>query len=156
MHRQDLIGSWKLVSLVGKSTDQEDYLPYGLNPRGNLLYTEAGDMAVFMSKFNRPPTKIIKKEYLLNQPNELLKSILEEFNAYSGTFTFDTKKQIVTHDIENAYFQEWIGTTQERYCKLASPEILLLTSPKILLEFNQETQWIFEITWKKGFCKISA
>lgn len=149
MKRNELLGAWEMLSFEGRSEKGSVFRPFGDRPTGKLIYTESGDMTVVMSKATRPPLKQLSKADLLERTDAILTSVLEDFNAYSGTFTFDEATQTVVHRYTAAYFHEWVGTTQERYAELREPDVLVLKTEKMVLEFKGEKDWWFEVAWRR-------
>lgn len=149
MKKKDLLGAWELLSFEGRSQQGSIFRPFGDHPKGKLIYTESGDMSVVMSKATRPPLKQLSKGDLLERTDAVLTSVLEDFNAYSGTYTFDEVTRTVAHRFTAAYFHEWVGTVQERYAELREPDLLVLKTEKMVLEFKGEKEWWFEVAWRR-------
>lgn len=92
---KNLVGAWKFLS--SEMTDEYGTsLPDPVNEgTGLLLYTQH-----YMSA-------------QLSMP-QLGKGLVQDYIAYSGSYTFDADRQIVTHHIEIANFPKAVVTSVER------------------------------------------
>ena len=132
-----LLGTWKFISLVGKSSEGSVYHPYGENLFGMLMYDSRGYMSVLLMEPDRP--KFASGDMKKGTPEEI-KSAFEGFDAYCGTYIIDEEKSRVTHNIRGSKFPNWVGTSQVRFFKISGDK-LRLTAPPILVG---GVQWNFE------------
>ena len=121
-----LIGSWKLLSIYGESTEGERFLPYGEQPLGMLIYTLEGTMSATLMALSRP--KFASGDIYDATPGEL-KAAFENFDAYCGTYTLETGENKVTHHVEACRFPNWEGSDQVRYFQLEDDKLRLYTDP---------------------------
>jgi hypothetical protein len=101
---EELYGTWRLAGMQRTIVDTGQTLDaFGPNPRGFLMYGEAGRMMVLISMSSRPKPDSVEK-MTDQQRADLLRSMV----AYTGTYTFDGKR--VEHHIDVAWNEVWNGT----------------------------------------------
>ncbi|MBN1221655.1 MAG: lipocalin-like domain-containing protein [Candidatus Aminicenantes bacterium] len=132
-----LVGTWKYISLVGKSSEGEVYHPYGENLFGMLMYDSKGYMSMLLMNPDRP--KFASGDMMKGTQAEL-KAAFEGFDAYCGTYIVDPEKARVIHNLHGSKFPNWVGTAQVRFFKI-SGDRLRITAPPILAG---DVQWNFE------------
>lgn len=133
-----LIGTWRFISGLGKSEQGEVIYPYGEQFCGMLIYTPGGYMSALLMDPDRP---LFASGDMMNGTPEELKAAFEGFDAYCGTYTLDEKNSTVVHHVQGAKFPNWVGTDQVRYYRL-SGDTLRITAPPILA---YGVEWIFEV-----------
>lgn len=132
-----LTGTWKFISLSGKSIQDEVIYPYGEQLFGMLMYDHKGYMSALLMDPDRP--RFVSGDMMKGTPDEL-KTAFEGFDAYCGTYTLDEHNSTVTHHVQGAKFPNWIGTDQQRFFDI-SGDTLRITAPPILA---YGVDWIFE------------
>ena len=141
MQNINLVGTWKLISTIGQSPNENPIYPYGENPFGRLMYDNNGNVSVFIMRRGR--SKFVSSDYAGGTAEEI-KEAFEGLSAYCGTYEIDEDKGIVTHHIEGDRFPNWEGTDQLRFFKLSGNQLTLNTPP--VLTWGKE--WIFSLIWK--------
>lgn len=136
MDKENIIGTWKFVSMKVTTSKGELIYPYGENLFGMLIYTPSGRMSVLLMNPDRQ--KFASDDPLSGTPEEI-KAAYENFDAYCGTYTVDTENGTVTHHIEGGRFPNWVGTDQVRHFVFSDDKLLL----KATLLIKGE-QWHFE------------
>lgn len=137
-----LVGSWRLVSYEGRSTDGRVTLDYGTTPQGRLTYDQAGRMSVHLLKPDRK--KFASGDFLRPTPEELREAV-EGYFGYYGRYTVDEKARVVTHHVEGALYPNYIGTDQRRVFKLEGNRLILQTPP----ERAGGTDVTYSIVWER-------
>ena len=137
-----LIGSWKLLSAYGESTEGDRFVPYGEEPLGMLIYTQEGTMSVTLMALGRP--KFASGD-IYNATPEELKAAFENFDAYCGTYTLEVGENKVTHHLEASRFPNWEGSNQVRYFQLEGNKLSLYTDPIA----SRGTTWILYLEWER-------
>jgi hypothetical protein len=108
---EKIIGLWTLVSVDNIFPDSSRVHPYGIAPKGLLMFDEQGNYAVQILKAQRP--KIISGDKNNCTPEENA-AIVKGTNAHFGKYLFDEIAHTITFKIESASFPNWEGTEQER------------------------------------------
>jgi hypothetical protein len=111
MGKEDLIGTWHLVSYELRHADGEVTYPIGKNAMGLLIYTAEGYMAVQLMRTDRPA--FASDDVLQGTPEEI-KAAYEGFAAYFGTYTVDDAAGTVTHHVQGHIFPNRIGSKATR------------------------------------------
>ena len=110
--KNDLVGTWKLVSNWNVRPNGDRVAPYGENPVGYLIYTADGHMSVTFSNRDRKPLAGDRFSATAAERADAFSTAY----AYAGRYSFDGKK--VTHHVEVATFQNYVGTDQVREAKI--------------------------------------
>ena len=138
----ELVGTWLLVSYTASGSGGELRHPHGKTPKGQLIYTMQGDMAVMLMRSERPR---FAKDDLVGGSDEELRSAFEGFEAYAGTFDVDLAAGTVRHHLDVSRFPNWEGGTQLRHFRLSADRLELSTPP--ILARGRE--WIYTLLWER-------
>jgi lipocalin-like protein len=112
-----LIGNWKLVSYQTILDNAPPKDLYGARPKGVLIVTRGGRMAVIVTAESR------KFGTGDAEWAELHKSMI----AYSGNYRVNGKEFVTT--VEMSWNETWNGTEQKRYWKIEDGKLFLETVP---------------------------
>ena len=111
MEKEDLYGTWRLMSFMQQSNGGEKTEFLGKSPHGFLSYGRDGRMSAMIVKDERPPVADPA-----NPTDAELAGLFNTMFAYGGTFTFDGKQ--VTHHVDISWNGSWTGTDQVRDVRL--------------------------------------
>ena len=129
--KNELIGSWKLLSYIEVPIEGEDSLfPMGKNPYGILLYSADGYMSVQIAKDER--LFFESNDKLIATPAEM-SSALAGYIAFAGRFKIDNNNAIVSYMIKTSLFPNWKNTVQHRKVDFEGDNILYLKSTEPIL-----------------------
>ncbi len=108
--KRQLLGTWRLVSFAtvderGATTRH----PYGQRPAGKLTYTVDGQIWAYTGEGGQAKAA-------------------RGGNWYTGTFTVDTKRRIVSHRVQYSSIREWEGESLLRTYQFNGPRRLTLTT----------------------------
>ena len=121
--RDRLIGAWELVEVVEEPVDGSGPRhPHGRQPAGLILYTPDGYMSAQIMQRDRPA--IASADWSGLTPEQYEQEARTYF-AYSGPFSVDEERRIVTHTIDVSLFPGWVGQTQPRVARLDGDELRL-------------------------------
>ena len=126
MANEKFVGSWKLVSLDARGSDGEIIYPFGQNPVGMIAYDAKGHMSVHVMCLDRPAFASGDQH---TGTTEEIKSALEGYIAYYGTYMVNEEAGTVIHRVEASLFPNWIGIEQKRFFKLSGDRLTLSTPP---------------------------
>ena len=118
-----LIGAWTLQSVVTTDVGGNRTTPYGRSPIGQIVYTDTGRMGVHQMN---PDAEL--PDFSGLTPSVALARFAGTFFAYWGTYTIDARAETVTHHLEGAMDQTYIGTDQVRQFEFVGDDTLLLTA----------------------------
>jgi hypothetical protein len=121
----DVVGAWRLVSVVATSPDgTRNNTPFGANPLGELHYTAEGRVMFTLTYGGRPK---------LSVSDRVTAPVAERANAFATHFDYAGSYAIadgkVTHHIEIASIENWVGTDLVRIIKLEGRRLTLTTPP---------------------------
>jgi len=128
MPKNILVGVWNLVSYI--VTNEKGELinePLGQDPKGQLIYTENGYMAVNCMSSSRPH---FGNGYSFQAHT---KEKVQAFNSYFGyNGTYELQENRVIHHVTVSSFPNWSGTNQIREMKLDGDQLTLSMGPKLV------------------------
>lgn len=112
-----LVGAWRLESVslrdaAGKTT------PYWDNPSGFIVYTANGQMTAQVYDTRRPKLGVPWQ----SATPEAAREAFVGLSTYFGTYTVDASAQTVTHTVEGAMAQDWVGTQLVRRYRFLTPD----------------------------------
>ena len=116
------IGSWTLLSYELWRPSGAVEKPMGDHPRGRLLYLENGQMSA----------QVLGSELGLTANADSDEATTEEaarawrnYVGYWGTYTVDAAAGVVTHEVEGAWFLNWVGRKQIRRYTFSGDRLIL-------------------------------
>jgi hypothetical protein len=127
--REQLIGSWRLVSRESKRPTGEVEADRGLStvPMGILIYDRSGHVAAQLSRQDRTIAMLPDECRLATETKgtpDTAQTILG-YDAYFGTYTLDEKAGIVTHHLQAAIFPGDIGKDIQRRFAIAGNRLTI-------------------------------
>ena len=146
--RERLVGTWKLVSLVGRPVDgSEPFYPMGDKLTGTIMYAPDGYMAVQIMRQDRP--KFPSGDWLLGTDEEIKEAALGYF-AYSGPFLIDEANMVLTHSLSVSLDPNWLGQVQRRAVRIEEDLLHLSTETPIESELSEGKATMYYLTWKRA------
>ncbi len=123
-----LVGTWRLVSTEQRLTNGtiRPSPLYGPNGAGYLMYSSTGRMCVILTNPDRPRWRSED-----DPTPEELKSAIDGFIAYYGSYEVNETEGFVVHHIEAHLVPNWIGTEQRRYFALSEDRLTLEVAPPL-------------------------
>ena len=143
MAKEQLVGTWKLVSFELRHSDGQVTYPMGKDPLGVLMYDESGRMSAQLMERDRPPFAVA--DHHKGAPEEI-KAAFEGYTAYFGTYELDEEKGTVTHHVEGALLPNLVGRRQVRFYEFTGDQLMLSTPP---MPWGGEQRTGF-LVWKRG------
>lgn len=136
--KNDLVGTWKLVSYQATRPNGERIAPYGERPVGFITYTSDGRMSVILGRSGRKP--LAGDRFSASEAERA--AAFSDSLAYAGRYTFDGAK--VVHHVEIATLQNYAGTDQVRLAKLEGNRLTLRAT--VPMAGEQRTS---ELVWER-------
>jgi Lipocalin-like domain len=121
-----LIGTWRLVSFESRDESGETRHPLGKNALGQITYGPDGRMSAILVQQGRLP---FASGDMRRGTDAEVRSALEGFIGYFGTYSVDAAAGTVTHHVQGASFPNWIGGDQVRFYELEGTRLSLSTPP---------------------------
>jgi hypothetical protein len=143
LRRDDIVGSWQLVSCQGHSEDgAASFLPYGTRPSGKLMYALDGQMMVLLMNSERTP--FVSADISKASSDEIVDAFTS-FDAYCGRWLLDECTGAIEHIIEAGRIPNWVGNSHIRYAALDDNTLTLITEP-----FSMAGKtWRVKVHWKR-------
>jgi hypothetical protein len=140
--REQLLGTWRLVSYYTEGPDGSIAYPMGKDARGFIMYLPDGFMSANLMVPGRPPYTGGIAETAT--PAELTAAALGYF-GYAGRYEVDEPAQGVRHHIEVALAPNLAGGTQFRHVRFDGRRLILRGDPIRL----GERMASYVITWER-------
>lgn len=112
MTKQDLIGTWEIVSYTMMDKDGSISYPLGRNCKAYLIYTQDGYVSAQMSALHRKP--YASGDLHEGTPAEMAEAA-HGYMAYLGTYTLKLDRSEVIHHIELSMNPCWENESQTRH-----------------------------------------
>jgi hypothetical protein len=121
MHRDDILGAWKLVSYNAESEGSVDE-PLGQDPVGIIMYTPDGYMSAQLMRRDRPA---YARAITGGGTSEQMASAAAGYLCYTGPYTLDEAADVVHHHVEVSLLPNWVGGVQVRHGHLDGDRLTL-------------------------------
>jgi hypothetical protein len=108
--KEQLVGTWKLVSLVSTRPDGSKYELFGPEANGLLIFDGNGRYSLQIFRRRRVPFAGGRMEGTQEENRAAVQGMISHF----GTFTIDDAEHAVTFHIESSSYPNWDGTAQTR------------------------------------------
>lgn len=143
-NKEDLYGTWRLVSFVQQNPDTGAKIrdALGTDPHGFINYGRDGRMYAIITAAVRPKRSEVGA-ITDEDRNELFKTMI----AYSGTFTFDGKT--ATHQVDISWNETWTGTAQVRNLQLEGNRLTITTDPLKSVVDPKGEVGVFVLVWER-------
>ena len=109
--REQLVGTWTVVSWEQTNKDGSRLQRFGINPKGVNFFDANGH---FFIMFARPDLPTIASNNASTMTPEEAKAIASGSIAYFGTYTVDETSKIITLRVETSSRPNQVGVDQKR------------------------------------------
>lgn len=109
--REQLIGTWELVSYQTEDDKGNTVYPFGKDAKGFIMYNPDGYMSAQLEKVGRTA---YQSGDIHNGTTEEMAEAAQGYMAYSGKFEVNEEKGEVTHHMEISMNPTWEGQAQPR------------------------------------------
>ena len=137
--REQLIGTWRLVSIETIRPNGEIIYPYyGKHPQGLIMYDRSGWMSVQIVSDPAPAVPAVdSREAFAAAPVVDKAKAAEGYYAYCGTWILDVSKSTVTHHIMQSLLPGERGQDGVRYLALNGDRLTLTAKTHEMGEDHQ-------------------
>ena len=139
---QSLVGSWRLISSEGHSSDGSIVYDQGETPTGRAMFDASGRLSLHLTTPNR--SNWTSGDFLRPTHDECLETARDYF-GYFGSYSVDEDAGVVTFHVEGAAYPNYVGTDQERFFKIEGNRVILRTPP----ERAGGADVTYYVTWEK-------
>lgn len=123
--KEQLVGTWLLVSNYNERPDGTRFEPLGPNPIGMLIFDASGHMSSQQMRPGLP--KFVSNNRQEGTPEEN-KAVAQGVLCFFGTYSVSEADHMLNFHIESSTFPNWNGTDQKRAFTVTKDE-LTYTSP---------------------------
>jgi hypothetical protein len=116
--REQLLGTWELVSYESTEPDGRERLPFG-RAIGRITYDAAGNMTGQVMRPDRPPVNTREGAV------EKIRAAYTGFIAYFGTYEIGEQGDSVVHHVAGALNPSWVGGDQVRRMRFDGEHLIL-------------------------------
>lgn len=137
------VGDWALVSMAFVNADTGEVTrPWGANPIGQLSYSANGRMIAVLTADPKDRKPV---DPASDKATEERAALYASSSGYSGTWS--AVADTVTHKVDIAVNQSWVGTDQVRYVRLDKDDLTIDTAPIIGTDGKTKTK--ITLVWKR-------
>ena len=136
--KEQLVGTWKLVSSHTVRNDGSKLDNIGPNPKGTLIYTSDGHFALVNTRSDLP--KLASNSRDRGTPEEY-KAVVQGSLAYFGTYSVNEADKVITAKIEGSTFPNQVGADDRRIITSLTADELKFTNPASTSGATLELVW---------------
>jgi hypothetical protein len=126
--KNQLAGTWRLVSCVRTHADGSTSFPWGENPVGQIIYMSNKRMSAQIMRPGRSSTVPPGVDYGSSKATDQeIREAVSGYVSYFGTYSVDEEARTVSHTLEGALVPGWVGTTLLRAFLIDASGQLILT-----------------------------
>jgi hypothetical protein len=122
LHAQSLKGTWELVAVENQLPDGSRTQPYGVDPKGLLIFDNDGNYAIQMLRSSPARPKFAANDKNKGTSEENV-ALVQGSNSHFGKYTVNEKEHTITFNIEHAFYPNWENTTQVRSYKIENDQL---------------------------------
>jgi hypothetical protein len=120
--RDQLVGAWKLVSIVAIAPDGTTTNTLGEHPVGQISYSPGGQMSALLQHTDRPA---MSGTTARDATDAEIVAAWRTFIGYFGPYTIDLEAGALVHHVAGAYLPSMVGTDQVRYFSFEDDRLIL-------------------------------
>jgi hypothetical protein len=135
--KEQLVGTWKLVSLHNVRSDGSRVDNIGPNPKGILSTRATGTLALVNTRADLPKFASNRRDQGTPEEN---KAVVQGSIAYFGTYSVNEGDKVITAQIEGSTFANLTGTDQKRL-------VTSLTADELK---SRPSVGTLELVWKRA------
>jgi hypothetical protein len=124
--KEQLVGTWTLVSWEQATTDGTKRQDFGPNPKGITTFDASGHVVTMYARPDLP--KIASTDRIKVTPQEA-QAINVGSLAYFGTYTVDEASKTITLQMESSTYPNQLSVPQKRVITTLTAEELKFTNP---------------------------
>ena len=123
--KDQLAGTWTLVSWEQSNADGSKLQQFGENPKGLAFFDAAGNYVISVMRSGRANYQIDNFSQIAQISAEEARATALGTITYFGTYAIDETNRIISIRIEASSFPNWNGTDQERFFELTQDRLTL-------------------------------
>lgn len=124
--KEQLIGTWILVSNIMERPDGTKIEQFGPNPKGILIFAPDDHFATVNARADLPNLASANRS---RATPEETKAVVEGSLAYYGTYSVSDSEKLITVHVEGSTFANQVGTVQKRLVTLITSDEMRFINP---------------------------
>jgi hypothetical protein len=136
--RDQILGTWTLVSWQQTRPDGSKFQRFGPDPKGMQVFDAIGRYIVMIARSNLP-------KFAAKNPNlataEEARAVIGGAVASFGTYTVDEADRVVVLDVEVSTFPNQVGSVQKRRITSISATSMIQRNPEATSGGEIELVW---------------
>jgi hypothetical protein len=123
--KEQLVGTWALVSVLNTAANGAKSELFGPNPKGLMVFDSNGHFSLVTMRPDLPKFGINNRATGTADEN---KAVVQGSIAYFGSYTVNEADKSYTLHVEGATFPNWAGTNQKRALSISRDELTFINS----------------------------
>jgi len=124
--KEQLVGTWTLLSWEQKKGDGTKLERYGATPKGVAFFDDGGRYIITVMRSDR--TNYASNALWLGTPDEN-KETADGTITYFGTYSMSEADSSIAIHVEGSSFPNWNATNQKRFVAIAGQQLTLTVRP---------------------------
>ena len=124
--KEQLVGTWTLLSWEQKKGDGTKLERYGATPKGIAFFDDGGRYIITVMRSDR--TKYASNALWQGTPDEN-KETADGTITYFGTYSISEADSSIAIHVEGSSFPNWNATNQKRFVAIAGQQLTLTVRP---------------------------
>lgn len=124
--KEQLVGTWTLLSWEQKKSDGTKIERYGTNPKGIAFFDAGGQYIITVMRSDR--AKYASNALWQGTPEEN-KETADGTITYFGTYSISGTDSSIAIHVEGSSFPNWNSTDQKRFVTIAGDQLTLTVRP---------------------------
>jgi hypothetical protein len=138
--KEQLVGTWTLISHVSTRADGSKFSMYGANPKGLAFFDVGGQFIITVMRSDRAKNAL---DFPTQGTDEENKATAQGTITYFGTYSVSEADRTIAIHIEASSFPNWNGADQKRIFAITGDQ-LTLTARAL------QTGGSADIVWKRA------
>jgi hypothetical protein len=127
--KEQLVGTWALVSWEQTNTDGTTFQQFGGSPKGVAFFDADGHFIITVMRSDRAKYAIDNFGQLAQATAEENKATAQGTITYFGTYTVSEPESTLAIHVEASSFPNWNGTDQQRFFTITGDRLKLTVRP---------------------------
>jgi hypothetical protein len=124
--KEQLVGTWTLLSWEQRKKDGTKVERYGTSPKGIAFFDAGGRYIITVMRSDRAP---YSSNALWQGTPEENKETADGTITYFGTYSMSEADGSIAIHVEGSSFPNWNGTDQKRFVAIAADQLTLTLRP---------------------------
>jgi Lipocalin-like domain len=127
--KEQLVGTWTLVSWQQTRSDGSTFQQFGANPRGIAFFDAGGRYIISVMRSDRAKYAIGNYAQIKRATAEENRATAQGTITYFGTYSVNEPGRAISIHVEASSFPNWNGTDQKRFFDLSGDQLKLIVRP---------------------------